>query len=178
MVASLQSLLNAESVYPTPFYPTNGGYNGYFSGISGNLINFYNTNDYALASGTWNGLQANWVADQISQKPEDYGYRGGQTYSYYPSTFTTSAGYSFSDYTVTDPYEIMSQVARSRTSAVGAQANVGGVINSAASVDLLADFGFGNSRAEHSAEFSRPIQTVWDYYDAVLTAFKLQHVSR
>ena len=167
-VPFLPALLNAESLYPTPFYPTNGGYNGYFSGLTGNFINFYNINDYALASGTWNGLQANWVADQISQKPEDYGYRGGQTYSYYPSTFTTSAGYSFTDYTVTDPYEIMSQVARSRTSAVGAQANVGGIMNTNLSVDLRVAFQFGNTRAEHSAQFTRPIQSVLGYYQTLL----------
>ncbi|HEX3625382.1 MAG TPA: alpha/beta hydrolase [Verrucomicrobiae bacterium] len=177
-VPFLQSLLDAESNSPTPFYTTNGGYNGYFSGVTGNLVNFYNTNDYALATGTWNGLQANWVADQISQKPEDYTYRGGQSYAYYPSSFRTIASYTFSDYDVTDPYEILSQVARSRSSAVGAQANVAGVIDSAASVDLVAEFGFGNTRPEHSAEFTRPIQSVWGYYDAVLTAFKLQHVAR
>jgi hypothetical protein len=177
-VPYLESLLAAETNSPTPFYPTNGGYNGYFSSVTGNLVNFYNTNDYALATGTFMGLQANWVANQITQKPEDYGYRGGQTYSYAPDTFITYASYSFDGYYVTNAYEIMSQVARSRTSAVGAQANVAGVIDSAASLDLVANFGFGNTRSEHSAEFSRPIQTSYGYYDALLTAFKLEHITR
>ncbi|HEV2692653.1 MAG TPA: alpha/beta hydrolase [Verrucomicrobiae bacterium] len=165
---SLSDVLAAEAITPTALFATNGGYQGYFSGVTGNLINFYNTNDFALESGTWHGLQANWVANQISQKPEDYGYRNGQTYSYNPDTFITSAGYSFSDYTVTNPYEIMSQVARSRSRAVGAQENVGGVINATLSVDLKTTFQFGNTRAEHSAEFLRPIQTVLGYYQTLL----------
>jgi hypothetical protein len=69
-------------------------------------------------------------------------------------------------------------VARSRTSAVGAQGGLGGVLNSSASVDLLGTFGFGKTREEHSAEFSRPIQTVWGYYDQVLRSFRIQPITR
>jgi len=136
------------------------------------LINFFNTNDYALVSGTWLGLQANWEEDQVSQKPEDFGYMLGQYYVYH-----TSSGFSFSvsdfsqsaNYTVTDPYEIMSMVARSRTHAVGAQNNVAGPMNSTAAVDLKASFGFGTTRQEHSAEFDRPIQSVIGYYQKLLS---------
>ncbi|HEY3761543.1 MAG TPA: alpha/beta hydrolase [Verrucomicrobiae bacterium] len=167
-VPTLSSLVAADAAVPTPLYPANGGYDGYFSGLTGNLINFYNTNDYALASGIWSGLQANWVADQKSQKPESYTYRFGQVYEYDTTNLTSTARYGFSSYTVTDPYEIMSQVARSRSSAAGAQPDIGGVMETSAQVDLLSSFGFGSTRGDHSAEFTRPIQQTFGYYQTIL----------
>ena len=44
-----QKFLTAETNSPTPLYTANGGYHGYFANLTGNLINFYNTNDFALA---------------------------------------------------------------------------------------------------------------------------------
>ncbi len=167
-VPFLQKFLDAEANAPTPLYTTNGGYHGYFANLTGNLINFYNTNDFALATGTYLGLQANWEADQVSQKPEDFTYMLGQSYAYYPSSFRSIAFYAFSQYDVTDPYEIMSMVARSRSKAIGAQAGVGGVINTSGSVDLVGAFGFGQTRDEHSAEFKRNIQTALGYYQVIL----------
>ena len=58
-------------------------------------------------------------------------------------------------------------VARSRSKAVGAQANVR--IAVAGQVDLESQVIFGSTRDEHSAEFTRPIQTVLGYYQTVLT---------
>ena len=77
---------------------------------------------------------------------------------------------------MTDWQESRAMAARSHTSAVGAQGGLGGVISS--SVDLNASFGFGNTRPEHSAEFSRPIQTVFGYYDDVLSSFGIQTITR
>jgi predicted esterase len=167
-VPFLQTLLDAEVDNPTPFYATNGGYNGYFANLTGNLINFYNTNDYALAKGTWNGLQANWEADQADEKPENFAYRLGQDYTYNPYDFISTASYTFSEYDVTDPYEIMSMVARSRTRAIGAEDSAAGVLNTSASVDLRVSLGFGNTREEHSAQFTRPIQTALPYYQVIV----------
>jgi predicted esterase len=177
-VPFLQKFLDAENDLPTPFYVTNGGYHGYFTNLTGNLINFYNTNDYALAKGTYFGFQANWEQDQISQKPENFDYLLAQTYYYHPTNGNSVAYYPFSQYTVTDMQEAKAMVARSRTRAIGAQSGVGGVINTGGSVDLVGAFGFGQTREEHSAQFQRNIQTVWGYYDDVLISFRIQHVIR
>jgi hypothetical protein len=162
----LQKLLTAETNNaPTPFYTTNGGYHGYFANLSGgHLINFFNTNDFALVSGTYLGQQANWERNQETQKPEAFFL--AQSYSYFPSSWRNIAFYDFSQYDVTDPHEIMSMIARSRSRAVGAQSGLGGSIES--SVDLLNSFGFGTSRDEHSAQLTRPVQTVLGYYRTVL----------
>ncbi|PWU15466.1 MAG: hypothetical protein C5B50_15310, partial [Verrucomicrobia bacterium] len=171
----LQKLLVADTNTPTPFYTTNGGYHGYFANIGGGrLIDFFNTNDFALVSGTYFGHQANWEADQETQKPEDFSFRFAQNYSYYPTSHRSIAadfvGFGFRD--VTDPHEIMSMVARSRSRAAGAQPGLGGPISG--SVDLRASFGFDISRDEHSAQITRPIQTVWKYYNRVLVELGLQ----
>ena len=175
----LQKLVDAETNKLTPFYVTDGGYFGYFAGITGNFINFYNTNDYALVSGTWLGHQANWVENQSSQKPESLFYPFAQKYLFSTTTLISYRFYSSgSSEVVTDPQEKMSMVARSRSSAVGGQGNLGGVINTNASVDLLSQFNFGSTRDEHSAQFSRPIQTAWTYYDQVLRSFQIQTITR
>ncbi|HXT10732.1 MAG TPA: alpha/beta hydrolase [Candidatus Angelobacter sp.] len=168
----LQKLLDAETnsvnAMQTPFYPVDGGYHGYCLPIQGNLINFYNTNDFALASGVTAGLQTNWEEDQRAQKPE--AFIGGPSYLYDASTHITTGYYTFgSSYTVTDLQEIKALVARSRSRAVGAQGGLHGAIRS--ETDLLEEFGFGNTRSEHSAQFNRPIQTVKPYWEEVVRAF-------
>ncbi len=165
-VPFLQKLLDAENGdgKQTPFYATNGGYNGYLTNLTGNLINFFNTNDFALATGTYFGLQANWEEDQRSQKPE--AFISGPSYLYQPTNQVSTAYYNFSSYTVTDMQEIKSMVARSRTKAVGAQAGVQKVVGG--QLDLGATFNFGNTRPEHSGQFTKPIQTILGYYNAVL----------
>jgi hypothetical protein len=177
----LQKLLDAETnsvnAKQTPFFPANGGYHGYFSAVQGNLVDLYNTNDFALASGVTSldplgliPIQTNWEEDQRSQKPE--AFLGGPSYLYDPSTFTSMAYYTFgSSYTVTDQHELKSMVARSRSKAVGAQDGLHGAIKG--SVDLKALFGFGKTREEHSAQFTRPIQTVLPYYQQLLTSFQI-----
>jgi predicted esterase len=170
----LQKLLDAETnsvnATQTPFYPVNGGYHGYFAGLQGNLVNFYNTNDFALATGTTLGLQTNWEENERTQKPE--AFFGGPSYIYYPSNLTTVAYYTFgSSYTVTDLQEIKALVARSRSKAVGAQGGLHVAIDS--SVDLFGSYGFWNTRDEHSAQFARPIQACLPYYRQMLTSFQI-----
>jgi hypothetical protein len=75
---------------------------------------------------------------------------------------------------ITDSEVSRAFVARSRTDAIGAQ-GIGmgetkqGVMNS--TLDLVGQLGFGNKKSEHSAEWTRPIQTCYLYYYDVLTAF-------
>jgi len=73
---------------------------------------------------------------------------------------------------ITDPDEIHTMVARSRTAAVGAKSGLSGAIDS--SVDLMTSFNFGDTRDEHSAQFTRRVQTVLGYYSAVRANFETQ----
>ncbi|SPE59643.1 hypothetical protein SBV1_340010 [Verrucomicrobia bacterium] len=170
----LQQLLDAETnsvnAVQTPFYPVDGGYHGYCLSIHGNLIDFYNTNDFALATGTTLGLQTNWKEDQRTQKPE--AFLGGPSYIYDVPTHVTTGYYTLGNsYTVTDLQEIKALVARSRSAAVGAQGGLHGAISG--SIDLFSNYGFGNTRDEHSAQFARPIQTCLPYYRQMLTSFQI-----
>ena len=93
-------------------------------------------------------------------------------YTYYPSS-GRSIRTIVNDEDVTDSQEIMSMVARSRTRAIGAEDNAAGVINANASVDLRVSLGFGNSRDDHSAQFTRPIQQVLGYYQTIVSKIQL-----
>jgi len=177
---TLPVLMAAEASTPTPFAASIGGYNQCWTNISGNMVNFFNVNDFALATGSYGPFDANWVKNQQSQKPE--AFVGGPSYIYYPSNQTSVAYYTFgSHYTVTDWEESRSMVARSRTSAIGAQGPATGQTTQGiigGSVDLFGEFGFGNTRPEHSAQFTRPIQTVWGYYDQILRSFQILPINR
>src|SRR5438093_8065449 len=100
-------LFTEEFEHPTPntYYGYPGAIN---AALRGTMVNFFNTNDFALAA---------WVGNQLLQKPEgDLGYYmapGVQPYLF-PSTL------------ITDPREIMAFCARPRTYAVGAQPGVHG----------------------------------------------------
>lgn len=73
---------------------------------------------------------------------------------------------------VTDPHEQKAMVARSRTKAVGAQVGLRGVIDT--SFDLGTSLDFGQTRDEHSAQFTRPEQTVWGYFNRLMVEMGLQ----
>jgi len=66
---------------------------------------------------------------------------------------------------VTDPQESRALISRSRTLSIGAQ-SAQGVIDSA--VDLHVQFGFFDATSEHSAQWTRSIQTVLPYYIQIL----------
>ncbi len=161
---------SAESSSPTPDNAVpNMGYRGYLSNVTGNLVNFYNPFDFALATGTLGGVthlpflwwfDTNWEANEESYKPAHF------TFSHYAYDSTQPVLQSGQliiepygptlDHYVTDPQEMMSFVARPRSKAVGALADVGGTIKG--QVDLNARFGFDDKRDEHSAEFNWNIQ--------------------
>jgi predicted esterase len=176
---TLPVLTTAEESKPTPFSASTGGYDQCWTNISGNVVNFFNTNDFALASGSYGPFDANWVKNQQSQKPESFGT--SLSYVYYPSNQTSVAYPAGASYTVTDWEEGRSMVARSRTSAIGAQGLATGQTRQgviAGSLDLNAQFGFDKTRPEHSAQLTRPIQSVWGYYDQILLSFGMQPVRR
>jgi hypothetical protein len=156
----------AMAAYDVSPYLTPGGqpmgYQGIYTNLSGNIVNFYNTNDPVLAI---------WIKDQELEKPSWYGssahyfYNGTNSY-YFPAIEPGS-------YIVNDPEETRAMVARSRTLAVGQSppASAHGVIQSA--VDLKASFGFNDAfPADHSAQWTWPIQTTRGYYLQVLNSIR------
>ena len=157
------TLLNAEIGNPTPDRQPMG-YHGVYTNLSGRIISFYNTGDFALETGTMLGIPvANWRANQAIKPDADYGSDGINVWEY-----VTGAP----NMPITDSEVSRAFVARSRSDAVGATAGLGGVINS--SIDLNAQFGFGATLSEHSAEWTRPIQTSRPYYQQVLRSCLIQ----
>lgn len=131
------------------------GYHGAYTNLTGRIVNFYNPLDKVLGY---------WVSDQKYFKPAD-------TY-FYDGTY----GYQFLDpgyRLVTDSQESRAMISRSRTLPFGQSgpASAHGVIQSA--VNLNAQYGFnGDTTDEHSAQWTRPIQTSRPYYIQVLNSIK------
>ena len=156
-LANYARFLTAETNTPTPDM-----YRGYAGNISsavrGSLVNFYNTNDFALATGTlWLIGEVNWEANQVNYKPDvGLDYSSNETNAYKGSTL------------VTDARQIMSFVARPRSKAAGALPGVGGVVATAKQVDLKTSYGFDRGRSEHSAEFNFNIQRLNGFYIELL----------
>ena len=169
----MPALLAAEAQTPTPFYASDGGYDQCWTNISGNIVNFYNTNDFALVSGSYvYGLvKANWEINQETQKPE--WFFSGLYYTFYqPGSIFRHTGDDVQF--VFDFQEARSMVARSHSAAIGAQGPVTGQTRQgiiSGSVDLISQFGFDKTRPEHSAQFTRPIQTMKPYYDTIVRIF-------
>jgi hypothetical protein len=133
------------------------GYRGIYtnSNFTGKIVNFYNPQD---------GVLAIWQTDQIDDKPSGY-YSYDGTNCWYTDFF-------FISHLVTDFQETRSMVSRSRSLSVGQSgpASAHGVIQSA--VDLNANFGFNSDISEHSAQWTRPIQTSLPYYNQLLLQIK------
>lgn len=120
--------------------------------------------DFALATGTTGPIPTNWEKNQELNKPENAIVLAPLWY--YDGTNCWQLPEGAPPILVTDSQESRSMIARSRTKAVGALAGVGGVIDS--SVDLQTQLGFYETKDEHSAQWTRPIQTSRPYYIQVL----------
>ena len=132
-------------------------------GVNRKFVNFYNTNDFALVSGTWHGMPANWEANNLSYKPDDfYWFDGVNCHKDIVVTVRL----------VTDPFEVMGFVSRSRSKAVGAEPRTAGPVNTALGVDLAGEFGFGRTRPDHSGQFTRNIQVVVPFYSSLKDVIK------
>lgn len=164
-----------EANKPTPDFKSDLGYRGYLQNlnVTGNVRNFYNEVDYALATGTiLLGLkETNWVANQESYKP-DGAFRNGNRYTYIPGDPAGQRIHLVDDNVlgrfVTDPHEAMSMVARPRSKAVGAKTGVGGSIDAGLNLETFTnaegDSVFTRSSDDHGAQVTRSIQEVWPYY--------------
>ena len=165
----LARLVDKDSEYPTPdYHVTPGsneaslGYRGYLQSISGTLTNFFNPDDWALATGFTVGQETNWESNQISYKPDgeivgvvhnpSWFYRYDPTYPLDQRARILSGEPRY----VTDTWEMKAFVARSRSKAAGALDYTGGPIR--ANINLRDEYGFGNTRPDHSGQFTRNIQ--------------------
>jgi hypothetical protein len=162
-------------------------YSGYAGGIDnalrGKIINFFNTNDYALATASTNvnvpiyggyyistTIGLSWEDCQLLTKPLFlFGYSYNPTNS---TAYLTNVNEGVTGRTVTDPRELMPFVARTRTKAVGAQPGVGQMVNGG---ELnLSPLGFSDQSFDHSGQFNRNIQNpvVKPFYtDLILKLF-------
>jgi pimeloyl-ACP methyl ester carboxylesterase len=128
------------------------------SAVRNQIVNFFNTNDFALATGTVQGFgSVSWEGNEISYKPDQgFGYSSDGTNAY--KSFVL----------LSDARQIMSFVARPRSKAVGALPGVNGVIHGG-QVDLKGNFGFDTDKSEHSAQFNWNIHRLNGFYSQLLT---------
>ena len=185
--AAVATLVTADTQKPTPDWDINPGRNeatkgsrGYLSTLGATVINFFNPDDFALATGQVTEVcgiplrkDANWEKNQEDYKP-DYHPLNDWIYSHATHTsigqpiplaqraklilFNNQSRY------VTDTWEMKAFVSRSRTKAVGAGAS-GGLVSE--NINLKTQFGFGTARSDHSGQFTRRIQLVDDLYKVI-----------
>ena len=149
----------AEVTSPTP--DIYRGYPGDISAaVNGQITDFFNTNDFALVTGTFLGYNVSWEGNEVTFKPDYvWGYTSDGT-NCYQNTLGTRL--------VTDPREQMAFVARPRSKAAGGSAGVASQVDGG-DVDLTARFNFQNNYYEHSAEFNYNIQRVEPFYVTLLS---------
>jgi pimeloyl-ACP methyl ester carboxylesterase len=161
-------LSTLESLDPTFDASQSGsldaGYRGWFSTIgrqvSGNILNYFNPEDYAL------GTYA-WLLNEAGAKPAAY----ASSYLYdFDQMFPL--GYKHFVFglqplgvyrTVSTQYEIMAFMARSATLAAGAQSGLGAPVTLSRDLSLSTFTSLTGVEADHSGLFNRPIQTVWPF---------------
>jgi hypothetical protein len=177
----LPRLEDKDAEYHTPDYhiipgsnETTLGYRGYLENVSGTLTNFFNPEDWGLISGFTAGKETNWEKNQLDYKPDGaipgVIHAGSWSYHYdptYPATYPLNERawvVSGASRNVIDSWEMKAFVARSRTRAVGAVAHLGFFREN---VNLKTTYGFGNSRPDHSGQFTRDIQTLNALYQKV-----------
>ena len=182
----------AEVNQPTPDFhqSPNGeltkGYRGFLEGVgenvAGEIVNFHNSDDYALATGhkAFDAIETNWEANQENYKPDGSSV-GRWRYRYNPlesnldqrgvQEFTDAEHRVVNSRFVTDSYEMKSFVARPRSKAAGAVEGSGdnpvarGTIDS--NINMRRDYGFTPNAEDHSGQFTRPIQQVHRLYQRI-----------
>jgi hypothetical protein len=169
-------LVRADNAKPTPQFASELGCHGYLSEIGNNhAINrasYYNANDFWLVTGYLGGIlswkSANWMANQIDYKPDDRYGPGQYEYDSQAGLPRQARFMRGKDYTrsVSDQFEAMAFVARSRTRPLGAGEPPSGKF---LGLNLREDYKFDRERSCHSGQFQRNIQLM--YGDADGTAW-------
>ena len=114
--------------------------------VNNQIVNFFNTNDFALAKGTFLTANVSWEGNEKNYKPD------------WVQGYTSDGTHCFHDVSdiVTNPHEQMAFVARPRAKAAGALEGISGAVSG--ELDLTGAFNFQNNSDEHSAEFNWTIQ--------------------
>jgi hypothetical protein len=169
---------NSPNIYGDWFAGNNGG-------AAGNVVSFYNTNDFALA-------RSRWQFDQLLKPDDDvleagvrwyYGYSGSVSdpapwNNFYKQTFSGSTVVDFNIVTsVNNRYEVMAYAAQAYTTALGATPSVG---NLTGNLNLMtiwpSDPNNYVSHFWHSAEFRGDYPQQQNYWNELLgsDAFNLK----
>lgn len=165
---SLEQGWSWASSSETPDLSTEYGFRGYLSNISGNLVNYYLEQDFAL--GLWNDNNRFF-------KPQRYNTELPiiNTTGYYydeNESFGNRLGITFlvseSRYVRTN-HEAMGYVSTSKTLAVGAESSTQGSVSR--NVDLET-YGYSDP-GEHSGPWNHTIQNMSDFYEDLLVDFDI-----
>lgn len=160
---------------------------GNYGGGAGLVVNFYNTNDYALS-------RPIWQRDELLKPDQDvlegsatwyYGYDGSVNdpapwNNFYKKTLTASSYIAFDIVTnLNNRYEVMSYDAQSWTTALGATPGVLNLRRNVALPEIWPPDPTGDNYAEHfwhSAEFEGDYPQQQSYWSELLgpEAFNLQ----
>ena len=154
----------------TPVTADEGGYLGYIERTNTPIYTMYNFADITFFG--WNIAQK-----QLKPTSKKGGYRyewnpdaapGEQARLYY------STGFWKSDYrTVTDPHEIMSFIAKSKTHAIGAETRLQGHVRRV--YDLAREP--YNFHEGHVVGWTRGVQETTAFYNLILDIFNISYVS-
>jgi hypothetical protein len=171
-VNSYDLFARAEVDRPTPDAAEDLGYRGYLTArVTGNMVNFFNAADYALATGTYPGVgRTNWEANEETYKPDSLPW-GNYAYDFtlqYPTERRGFVNYLGSIRFVDDHLESVSFIARPRSKAAGALGTIGGAVALNVDIGPASSSGFTDTRPDHSGQFSRPIQGLQPYYSRLL----------
>lgn len=185
LINSYDLFMQREQVSHTPDGTDDLGYSGYLGplSVSGAIVSFYNTVDYALKTGRELGQNVSWEGNQIDYKPNaNLGTLGYRTYVYdsglptdpYPigqRCFLRDVYAPFNQRQLTDIQESMSFVARPRSEAAGANTAVAGSVTARYNVGPGSPSAFDRESSDHGGQFSRRIQELQPYYENLLGIF-------
>ncbi|MGA2786966.1 MAG: hypothetical protein ABSF60_05515 [Verrucomicrobiota bacterium] len=165
------SLVRADNASPTPCYAHELGYQGYLSDIRDSVVNrasYYNAYDFWLVNGFLKGgiVPVNWIANERKYKPDNrygFGEYKYESQSGLPRQASFERGTGSAKYTrsVSDQFEGMAFVARSRTRPLGA----GEPPPNFQGLDLQTTYKFDRERSCHSGQFQRNIQLMYGNND-------------
>ena len=167
---TVPSLVRADDASPTPCYAHELGYQGYLSDIRDSAVNrasYYNADDFWLVRGhtktTKGRISVNWIDNHIKYKPDNrygFGEYKYESQSGLPRQASFERGRNYTR-SVSDPFEGMAYVARSRTRPLGA----GGPPPNFQGLDLQTVYKFDQERSCHSGQFQRNIQLMYGDQD-------------
>ena len=153
-------------------FETDGGYRGMLGGVDTRLINYCNEGDFALQTGRVMGMAANWIENQLMQKPHWPGLSDFRRYAWIatapaaPLDLRPRYALQVNPHRLLRPviraHEILAFIARSRSRALGAEPRAQGVLLPGSSVNLAASpYSLGNTRDDHSGAFNRSLPMAW-----------------